>query len=151
MFIREKRCLFLRVVHLFSRHSVPKLTPDSHMNIEFWISGGPELGQKPIKSRSKYYAYRGSHDSTQTRHSSTKMWIFIVIQSAGHMKASRREQDVYTTPFCRNWILTYCDLNFGSYTRFCSVELLRLTEEDALRMLPFIGCPRCMGNPWTTQ
>ncbi|KAG1675634.1 Di-N-acetylchitobiase [Nymphon striatum] len=40
-------------VCLFLCHTVPKLTPDGHTNMEFLISreDGPELGQQPINSR----------------------------------------------------------------------------------------------------
>ena len=38
--------------------------------MEFWIlhKDGPGLGQQPMNSRSKYDAYRRSHDGTQTTH-----------------------------------------------------------------------------------
>ena len=51
-------------------HTVKKLTPDGHTNMELWISheDGPELGQQPIDSRSKYDAYRRPHDGTLTTH-----------------------------------------------------------------------------------
>ena len=46
----------LLMIALCPRHTVPKLAPDGHTNIDFLISreGGPELDQEPIKSRSKY-------------------------------------------------------------------------------------------------
>ena len=65
-----------------SRHTVPKLTPDGHTNMEFGTSGedSPELGQQPINSRSKYDAYRRTHDGTRTtREGNTNMLIFIVV------------------------------------------------------------------------
>ena len=43
----------------YKRHTVPKLTPDGHTNMEVRISREdlPELAQQPIFSRSKYDAY----------------------------------------------------------------------------------------------
>ena len=79
------------------RHTVRKLTPDGHTNIEFWISpeDGPEFGQQPMNSGSKYDADRRSHDGTRTTHEgNTKMWIFIVVYTRmthdSHTMATRR-------------------------------------------------------------
>ena len=65
--------------------------------MEFSISRevGPELGQQPINSRSKYDAYSRSHDGTWTTHEGyTKMWIFIKKFTRrtheGHTMATRR-------------------------------------------------------------
>jgi hypothetical protein len=45
-------------------HTVPKLTPDGHTNLEFEISrkGCPEIGRQPLNSRSKNDSYRRSRD-----------------------------------------------------------------------------------------
>ena len=97
----------LSFTSLCRRHTVPKLTPDGHTNMEFWISreDGPELGQQPINSRSKYDAYRRSHDGTRTTHEgNTKMWIFIVVYTRrtheGHTKATRWLHDVVLRVRC---------------------------------------------------
>jgi hypothetical protein len=77
------------------RHTVPKLTPDGHTNMEFWISreDGPELGQQPMNSD----ANRRSHDGTRTTNEgNTKMWIFY---SSLYPQDTRRPHDGYTASY----------------------------------------------------
>ena len=57
---------FLMLTSLSPCHTVPKLTPDGHTNMELIFSpkDGPEFGQQPMHNRSKYDAYRRSNDGT---------------------------------------------------------------------------------------
>ena len=75
--------------------------------MEFGTSGedSPELGQQPINSRSKYDAYRRSHDGTRTTHEgNTNMLIFIVVYTGmtdeGDTEATRRLHDVVLRVRC---------------------------------------------------
>ena len=65
-----------RGIQKYILYGTRKLTSDGHTNMEFLIllEDGPELDQQPMKSRSKYDAYRRSHDGTRTTHEGdTKM------------------------------------------------------------------------------
>jgi hypothetical protein len=138
---------------LCRRHTVPKLTPDGHTNMESWISREDdlELGQQPINSRSKYDAYRRSHDGTRTTHEdNTKMCICIVVYTRrtheGHTMATRRRiESPSKTPEkspegCRSpqWSER-------------SPQQSRRSREDALRLAFYMSTlPWHMGNAWAT-
>ena len=52
------------------RHTVPKLTPDGHTNVEICISRevGPELGQKPKTSTMPEKLHRRLYDGLRCTH-----------------------------------------------------------------------------------
>ena len=87
--------VYIRLIalhRLCPRHTVPKLTQDGQTMKEIWTSheDGLKLGQQPTNSRSKYDAYRRSHDGTRTTHEgNTKMWIC-------NKKCTRRPHEGHT-------------------------------------------------------